>query len=40
MCSQGVRKDVWIAMDVLSRCMEGCVDSHLCVLRVLGGMCG
>ena len=38
-CSQGVWRGVWIAMDVLSGCLEGCVYSHGCVLRVFGGVC-
>ena len=36
MCSQG---GVWIAMGVFSGCLEGCGDSHRCVLRVFRGVC-
>ena len=33
MCSQGVTRDVWIAMGVHLGCYVGCVDSHGCTLR-------
>ena len=35
MCSQSVRRDVWIAVDVLTGYSERYVDSHGCALRVL-----
>ena len=48
MCSQGVTRDVWIAMGVHLGRYVGCSDNHVCTLRdshgctlrVLLGMCG